>query len=189
MRIVGGELRGRKLQNPTDDRVRPTSDRIREALFNVLAHGSFGDFSLQDARVLDLFAGTGALGLEAVSRGASFALFVDDHTASRGLIRTNAEELGVTGRIKLYKRDATKLGPRPASAGPAFNLIFADPPYGKGLGEKALTAALEGDWIAPDALIVLEEDRDQTISPPPGFEEVDRRTYATTQILLMQLAS
>ena len=101
MRIVGGELRGRKLQNPTDDRVRPTSDRIREALFNVLAHGSFGDLSLQDARVLDLFAGTGALGLAAVSRGASFALFVDDHTASRGLIRTNAEALGVTGRIKL----------------------------------------------------------------------------------------
>jgi len=189
MRIVGGELRGRKLQNPTDDRVRPTSDRIREALFNVLAHGSFGDFSFPNARVLDLFAGTGALGLEAVSRGAPFALFVDDHTASRGLIRTNAEDLGVTGRIKLYKRNATRLGPRPASAGPAFNLVFADPPYGKGLGEKALTAALEGDWITPDALIVLEEDRDQSLSPPPGFVEVDRRIYATTQILLMKLAT
>ncbi len=189
MRIVGGELKGRKLQNPTDDRVRPTSDRIREALFNVLAHGDFGAFSLYDARVLDLFAGTGALGLEALSRGASFALFVDEHPASRGLIRTNAEHLGLTGRTKLYKRDATKLGPRPASAGSAFNLVFADPPYGKGLGEKALTAALEGDWIAPGALIMLEEDRDQTISAPPGFIEVDRRTYAATQIVLMQPAA
>jgi len=188
MRIVGGDLRGRKLQNPTDDRVRPTSDRIREALFNVLAHGDFGDFSLQDARVLDLFAGTGALGLEAISRGASFALFVDDHTASRGLIRTNAEDLGVTGRIKLYKRDATRLGPRPASAGSAFDLVFADPPYGKGLGEQALTAALEGDWLSPRALVVLEEDKDADIAVPDGLVEVDRRTYATTQIILMQLS-
>lgn len=189
MRIVGGDLRGRKLQNPTDDRVRPTSDRIREALFNVLAHGRFGTFSLQGARVLDLFAGTGALGLEAISRGAAFALFVDDHTASRGLIRTNAEDLGVTGRIKLYKRDATKLGPRPASAGSAFDLVFADPPYGKGLGERALIAALEGDWLSPDVLIVLEEDRDAEISVPDGLVEVDRRTYATTQIILLQLSS
>ncbi len=189
MRIVGGELKGRKLQTPTDDRVRPTSDRTREALFNVLAHGNFAAFSLHGARVLDLFAGTGALGLEALSRGASFALFVDDQSASRGLIRTNAENLGLTGRTKLYKRDATKLGPRPASAGPAFTLIFADPPYGKSLGEKALAAALEGDWIAPDALIVLEEDRDQMVAAPPGFLEVDRRTYGTTQIILMRVAT
>lgn len=189
MRIVGGDLRGRKLQNPTDDRVRPTSDRIREALFNVLAHGNFGDFSLQGARVLDLFAGTGALGLEAISRGASFALFVDDHTASRGLIRTNAEDLGITGRIKLYKRDATKLGPRPASAGTAFDLVFADPPYGKGLGERALSAAFDGDWLSPDALVVLEENQDAEISIPEGLVEVDRRNYATTQIILMQRAT
>ncbi len=193
MRIVGGDLKGRKLQNPTDDRVRPTSDRIREALFNVLVHGkfggSFGSFTLHGARVLDLFAGTGALGLEALSRGASFALFVDEHPASRGLIRTNAENLGVTGQTKLYKRDATKLGDRPTSAGPAFNLVFADPPYGKGLGERALTAALDGDWIAPDALIILEEDRDQEVTAPPGFVEVDRRTYAATQVLILQRGS
>eukprot|EP00439_Symbiodinium_sp_Y106_P088761 s1_g1297.t1 len=172
----------------TDRQRNADKKAIREALFNVLAHGDFGPFSLYEARVLDLFAGTGALGLEALSRGASFALFVDDHSASRGLIRTNAEHLGLTGRTKLYKRDAAKLGPRPTSAGPAFNLVFADPPYGKGLGEKALVAALEGDWIAPGALIVLEEDRDQTVTIPQGFVEVDRRTYAATQILLLQVA-
>lgn len=186
MRIVGGELRGRRLLSPEDDRVRPTSDRTREALFNVLAHGDFGAFDLRGARVLDLFAGTGALGLEALSRGASHALFVDESAASRGLIRENAETLGVTGRIKLYRRDATKLGPREGSAGPAFNLIFADPPYKKGLGEKALLSALEGDWIAPDAVIVLEEDASADISIPDGLVEIDRRSYGITQIVILQ---
>lgn len=186
MRIVGGELRGRRLVSPDDKAVRPTSDRTREALFNVLAHGDFGAFDLREARVLDLFAGTGALGLEALSRGASHALFVDESAASRGLIRENAETLGVTGRIKLYRRDATKLGPREGSAGPAFNLIFADPPYKKGLGEKALLSALEGDWIAPDAVIVLEEDASADISIPDGLVEIDRRSYGITQIVILQ---
>lgn len=186
MRIVGGELKGRRLQTPTDERVRPTSDRIREALFNVLAHGHFDGFSLAGARVLDLFAGTGALGLEALSRGASFALFVDDHAASRGLIRSNAEELGLTGRIKLYRRDATKIGPLPASAGSPFTLVFADPPYGKGLGEKALAAALDGGWIADNAVIALEEDHLTEIAVPAGLEEVDRRSYGKTQIVILR---
>ncbi len=188
MRIVGGDLKGRRLLAPADDHVRPTSDRIREALFNVLAHAGFGDFSLQGARVLDLFAGTGALGLEALSRGGSFALFVDDDASSRGLIRTNAETLGVTGRTKIYRRDATRLGPRAASAGPPFDLVFLDPPYGRGLGEQALTELLAGDWLSPNALIILEEDKSADVSLPPGFNVADRRSYATTQIIIMTLS-
>jgi len=189
MRIVGGELKGRKLQAPADGRVRPTSDRIREALFNVLAHGDFGAFSIGGARVLDLFAGTGALGLEAISRGGSFALFVDEDATSRGLIRTNAEALGVTGLTKIYRRDATKLGPRNASAGPPFDLVFADPPYGKGFGAKALAELLAGEWLSAHAIVVLEEDKSTDLPVPPGFVELDRRTYATTQVLIMGLAS
>ncbi|MBO6544705.1 MAG: 16S rRNA (guanine(966)-N(2))-methyltransferase RsmD [Alphaproteobacteria bacterium] len=187
MRIVGGELRGRRLLAPDDKRVRPTSDRTREALFNVLAHGDFGSFDLRGARVLDLFAGTGALGLEALSRGAAHALFVDESAASRGLIRENAETLGVTGRVKLYRRDATQLGAREGSAGPAFNLVFADPPYKKGLGEKALSSALHGGWIAPDAVVVLEEETAAEIAIPAGFVAADRRTYGITQIVILQL--
>ncbi|MEQ9519722.1 MAG: 16S rRNA (guanine(966)-N(2))-methyltransferase RsmD [Parvibaculum sp.] len=186
MRIVGGELRGRRLLSPDDDHVRPTSDRTREALFNVLAHGDFGTFNLRGARVLDLFAGTGALGLEALSRGATHALFVDESAASRGLIRENAETLGLTGRVKLYRRDATQLGDREGSAGPAFNLVFADPPYKKGLGEKALASAFDGGWMAPDAVIVLEEEATADIHIPDGLGEVDRRTYGITQIVIMQ---
>lgn len=185
MRIVGGSHRGRKLTPPDNDRVRPTSDRVRESLFNVLAHNSFSDLDLEGARVLDLFAGTGALGLEALSRGAKFCLFVDDHTASRGLIRSNAEILGVTGQIKLFRRDATKLGTREGGAGPSFDLVFADPPYGKGLGEKALAAALAGGWLAPKALIVLEEDSETDVEIPPGFTLLDQRRYGGTQVLFL----
>lgn len=189
MRIVGGRHKGRPLKAPRDARVRPTSDRTREALFNILAHGDFGTFALESARVLDLFAGTGALGLEALSRGASYCLFVDDHAESRGLIRTNAETLGETGRVKLYRRDATKLGERQGSAGPAFDLVFCDPPYGKGLGTAALSAALAGGWLAPDAVCVLEEAGEADIPCPDGFHEVNRRRYGETQIVILQPAS
>lgn len=187
MRIVGGSHKGRPLKAPSDGRVRPTSDRTREAIFNVLAHGDFGDWSLKDARVLDLFAGTGALGLEALSRGASFALFVDDHPQSRGLVRENAETLGETGRIKLYRRDATRLGQRGgSSAGPDYSLVFCDPPYGKGLGGPALEAAATGDWLATGAVCVLEEDASAEIPCPGGFEEMDRRTYGDTQVIFLR---
>ncbi len=168
--------------------MRPTSDRTREALFNVLAHGDFGDFALEGARVLDLFAGTGALGLEALSRGAAYALFVDDHAESRGLIRRNAETLGETGRIRLYRRDATKLGPREGSAGPPYDLVFCDPPYGKGLGEKALAAALAGGWLAPGAICVLEEAASADVPCPEGFTELDRRRYGDTQVIIFAVS-
>ncbi|HCX67538.1 16S rRNA (guanine(966)-N(2))-methyltransferase RsmD [Parvibaculum sp.] len=188
MRIVGGALRGRAITAPKRDTVRPTSDRTREALFNILAHADFGSFELEGARVLDLFAGTGALGIEAISRGAAFALFVEDNAESRGAIRENLEYLGLNGNAKIYRRDATRLGPRPGSVGPAFSLVFADPPYGKGLGSAALLSAREGGWLTPDALCIVEETAMADFEAPEGFEELDRRRYRDTEVVFMRLA-
>src|SRR5688500_10640960 len=165
MRIVGGRLSGRTLQGPKRDGVRPTADRLRESLFNILAHG-YGD-PIRDARVLDLFAGTGALGIEALSRGAAFTLFVDDGAEARALLRQNVEALGLGGATKVYRRDATKLGP--AHPMEPFGLLFADPPYRQGLAEKALASAREGGWLTADALAVVEEAKDATFQTPEGF--------------------
>lgn len=193
MRIVGGIHRGRAIAAPPGQLVRPTSDRVREALFNILAHHDFssalgGAFDLQGCRVLDLFAGTGALGIEAISRGASFALFVDELADARAAIRENMETLGLTGNAKLYKRDATALGPRPGSVGPAFSLLFADPPYGKGLAERALVSARDGSWLEPHALCVVEESAEAKFAAPAGFEEIDRRKYGIAEIIFLKLA-
>src|SRR6185369_3743200 len=147
MRIVGGRLRGRALAAPKSLGIRPTADRLRESLFNILAH-AYGD-PVSGARVLDLFAGTGALGLEALSRGAAFALLVDDGAEARALIRQNVEALGTAGVSRIFRRDATKLGP--AHPLEPFSLVFLDPPYGKGLAERALVSAHDGGWLAPDA--------------------------------------
>src|SRR5882757_11539601 len=132
MRIVGGRLRGRTLAAPKSQNVRPTSDRLRESLFNILLH-AYGD-PVSGARVLDLFAGTGALGLEALSRGAVFALFVDDGADARALLRENVEALGLGGATRVFRRDAVKLGDSHPIA--PFSLVFLDPPYGQGLAEK-----------------------------------------------------
>lgn len=185
MRIVGGRLGGRPLAGPKPGigSIRPTSDRLRESLFNVLTH-AYGD-AVEGARVLDLFAGTGALGFEALSRGAGFALLVDDGTEARGIIRENQMALGVAGFSRIFRRDATKLGPITGMA--PFGLVFCDPPYRKGLGEKALTSAREGGWLAPDALIVLEEAADAEIALPEGFEELERRAYGETQVLVLRV--
>ncbi|MBS3647394.1 16S rRNA (guanine(966)-N(2))-methyltransferase RsmD [Pseudaminobacter sp. 19-2017] len=176
MRIVGGEFRGRPLATPRGSSIRPTSDRTREAVFNVIAH-RFGD-RLAGARVIDLFAGTGALGLEALSRGASFCMFVEESTEGRGLLRANVEALGLTGRTKIFRRDTTKLG-QVGTISP-FNLLFADPPYGKGLGEKALVSARAGGWLQPRALCVLEESATVALAPIPDFELVEQRSYGET---------
>src|SRR5215468_8995917 len=153
MRSVGGRLGGRTLAGPKSPAIRPTSDRLRESLFNILAHGH-GD-PVTAARVLDLFAGTGALGLEAMSRGARYALFIDDGAEARALMRANVEALGLGGVTRIFRRDATKLG----SVHPLvpFGLAFLDPPYGHGLAEQALAAARDGGWLAPGALAVVEE--------------------------------
>src|SRR5689334_3215888 len=173
MRIVAGALRGRELATPRSDRIRPTSDRLRETVFNILAH-AYGD-PVTDARVVDLFAGTGAMGFEALSRGARSVLFVDDGAEARGLIRTNIEALGLAGRTKLFRRDATKLG----QAGPVepFTLAFLDPPYRKGLADRALASLSAGGWLRPGALALVEEAAGAEIAVPAAFEMLDRRDY------------
>jgi 16S rRNA (guanine966-N2)-methyltransferase len=184
MRIVGGQHRGRALAAPRGRDIRPTSDRLRESLFNILAH-AYGD-PVSGARVLDLFAGTGALGLEAMSRGAAFALFVDEGAEARALIRENVATLGLGGTTKIFRRDATKLG----AAHPIepFSLVFLDPPYGRGLAEPALASARAGGWLTSDALIVVEESVDATFVAPDGFTEIERRRYDDTELVLLNVA-
>jgi 16S rRNA (guanine966-N2)-methyltransferase len=182
MRIVGGRLRGRALAAPKSQAIRPTADRLREALFNILVH-AYGD-PVTGARVLDLFAGTGALGLEALSRGASLAVFVDDSAEARGLMRENVAAFGLGGVTRIFRRDATKLG----DAHPigTFSLLFLDPPYGKGLAEQALASARAGGWLAPDALVVVEEGTNAGFKTPEGFAEVERRRYDDTEIVFLR---
>ncbi|MCP4933318.1 MAG: 16S rRNA (guanine(966)-N(2))-methyltransferase RsmD [bacterium] len=185
MRIVGGEFKGTRLQAPKGKGTRPTSDRVRESLFNLLAH-SFEGFSIEGARVLDLFAGTGALGLEAISRGAAMALFVENDPDARGAQRDNVDALGLIGRTRLFRRDAAKLG-KAGNMG-QFNLVFLDPPYGKGLAEKALIGAREGDWLQDGALIVIEEKTEAEIALPTGFVKLDERIYGSTRLVFLQVA-
>ena len=182
MRVVGGRLRSRPIAGPKGPGLRPTADRLREALFNILIH-SYGD-PVTGARVLDLFAGTGALGIEAISRGAAFVQFVDDGVEARALLRNNTESLGLGGVSRIFRRDATKLGP--AHPMEPFSLVFLDPPYGKGLAEKALAAAREGGWLTPQALIVVEEATDAGFKAPEGFEELERRQYDDTEFTFLR---
>jgi 16S rRNA (guanine966-N2)-methyltransferase len=184
MRIVGGDFRGRPLATPNTHAIRPTTDRTREAVFNVLAH-RFPD-NLEGARVLDLFAGTGALGLEALSRGAVYAVFIEESTEGRGLIRSNVEAFGLTGKTKIFRRDATALGEAGTLA--PFNLLFADPPYGKGLGERALQSAQQGGWLAQGALCVVEEAASAPFEPGRSFKTIDERGYGETVIRFIELA-
>ena len=180
MRIVGGQFRGRPLTAPAHEGTRPTSDRAREAIFNILAHG-IPDFELLGARALDLFAGTGALGLEALSRGAAFCLFVEQEAEARALIRRNVEALGLTGVSKIFRRDATELGSAGRNGG--FTLAFLDPPYGQGLAERALASAAQGAWLAPGAIVIIEERKGTGLSLPAGFDALDQRTWGDTQAL------
>lgn len=183
MRIVAGRFKGHALSAPRTMAIRPTSDRLRETLFNVLAHTY--DDPCEGARVLDLFAGTGALALEALSRGARYALFVDESAEARGLIRANVEALGLTGATRLFRRDATKLGP--ASNIDPFTLVFCDPPYGRGLAERALASARDGGWLAPGALVVVEEASDAPVALPEGFELLDTRDYGESQLVFARV--
>lgn len=181
MRIVSGEFRGKTLVAPAGQGTRPTSDRARQAIFNILEHAPWSK-GVRDARVIDLFAGSGALGFEALSRGATFCLFVETDEAARGAIRENVDAMGLFGRTRVHRRDATNLGQRPGADGPAFDLAFLDPPYGKGLGEAALAKLAEGGWLAPEATVVFERG----VSEPPfsvaGFEELDARDYGAARV-------
>jgi 16S rRNA (guanine966-N2)-methyltransferase len=178
VRIVGGEFRGRGLAAPKTLTIRPTTDRSRESLFNILSHAY--PEALAGTRVLDLFAGTGAVGIEALSRGARSALFVESGVEGRGIIQKNIETFGLQGRARLFRRDATKLGTSGTMG--AFGLVFADPPYGKGLGDSALASAARGGWIAHGALVVLEEETAAEPDPGQGFELLDSRAFGDTKM-------
>ncbi|MDP4002271.1 16S rRNA (guanine(966)-N(2))-methyltransferase RsmD [Methylobacterium sp. NEAU K] len=180
MRVVGGAWRGRKLATPRTDAIRPTSDRLRESLFNVLTHAY--DDAVVGARVLDLFAGTGALGFEALSRGATYAVLVDEGAEARAVIRSNIETLGAEGVTRLFRRDATRLGPSGTTG--AFSVVFCDPPYNRGLAPKALASAAEGAWLVPGALAVVEEAESVQLALPEGFTELERRVYGDTAVTL-----
>jgi 16S rRNA (guanine966-N2)-methyltransferase len=184
MRIVAGKFRSAQIEAPKGLATRPTSDRVRQALFNVLEHGA-PRFDFDGARVLDLFAGSGALGIEALSRGARYCLFIDDGAAARAAIRRNVEALGLTGVTKIWRRDASRLGDAGTLA--PFQLIFCDPPYGKGLGEQALAEAVDRGWTEQGAIAVLEQRADVAIAWPERLEEIDRRRYGDTQIAIARV--
>jgi 16S rRNA (guanine966-N2)-methyltransferase len=183
MRVVGGRLKGRNIAAPTSRDIRPTADRLRESVFNILVHAY--DNPIDGARVLDLFAGTGALGIEAVSRGAAFTLFVDNGAEARALLRNNVESLALGGVTKVYRRDATDLGP--AHPMQPFSLAFLDPPYGKGLAEKALASLRDGGWLVPGTLVVAEEAKAAGFAVPDGFEELERRAYDDTEFVFLRV--
>ncbi|MEM8748968.1 MAG: 16S rRNA (guanine(966)-N(2))-methyltransferase RsmD [Pseudomonadota bacterium] len=185
MRIVGGKFRGRRLAQPKSMDIRPTTDRTRESLFNIL--NSHDRALFDDARVLDCFAGTGALGLEAVSRGARFAVFMDISAGARGLLRTNVENLGLNGHTKVLRRDACKPGTS-GSLG-SFDVVFTDPPYGKGLGEKALLALLENSWLNEGATVILEERQGSLPTKIVGLKCIDQRRFGETEIGIFQFVA
>jgi len=181
MRIVGGEFKGRALATPDGQKTRPTSDRAREAIFNVLTHAEWAP-ALADARVMDIFAGSGALGFEAMSRGAGFCLFVETDEAARGAIRDNVESLGLFGTTRVHRRDATQLGQRPGGAAEAFDLVFLDPPYRQGLGQRALKALIDGNWLSDDAVAVFEHAADEDIFITDMWEISNSKTYGVAQV-------
>lgn len=185
MRIVAGKFRGRGLATPAGDAIRPTSDRLRQTIFDVLAH-SYGD-PVGGARVLDLFAGTGAMGLEALSRGAASVLFVEIGVEARGLIRRNVETFGLTGVTRVFRRDAINLGVAGTVA--PFALAFADPPYGAGLGEKALASALAGGWLTNGAIVVLEEAAATAIAPVEGLSLLESRRVGDSQVVFLAVGA
>lgn len=186
MRIVGGEFSGRTIAAPKGRDTRPTADRVRESLFNILSHRD--DFEFAGARVIDLFAGSGALGFEAMSRGASFCLFVETDAEARGAIRDNIEVFKLFGTTRLHRRSATTLGPKPAGVGGPFTLAFLDPPYRKGYVEPALDTMRSGGWLAPGALVIIEQGADETPASAPGYDELDRREYGAAQIGIYRFA-
>ncbi len=182
MRVIGGRLRGRNIAGPSTQAIRPTQDRLRESLFNILMHAY--ENPMLDARVLDLYAGTGALGIEAVSRGAKFTLFVDNGSEARALLRDNVESLGLGGVTKVYRRDASD--PGPAHPVEPFSLVFIDPPYRMKLAEKSLAALRDGGWLVPQALLVVEEAKDAGFVAPEGYEELERRAYDETEFTFLK---
>lgn len=185
MRIVSGEFRGKALIAPKGEATRPTSDRARQAIFNILEHAPWSP-GVRERRVIDLFAGSGALGFEALSRGAGFCLFVETDEAARGAIRDNVEAMGLFGRTRVHRRSATDLGVKPGADGPAFDLAFLDPPYAKGLGELALAKLAAGGWLADGAVVVFERGAAEPPFEAPGFDPLDARDYGAARVFFMR---
>jgi 16S rRNA (guanine966-N2)-methyltransferase len=185
MRIVGGRLKGRTLLTPSSRAIRPTSERLRESIFDILEHRFPGH--IEGARVVDLFAGTGALAIEALSRGARLALFVDNGAEARALLRGNVEALALGGLTRIWRADATKLGSAPG--GGPFALAFVDPPYGQGLAAPALASLIKGGWLTPNALCVVEEAAKAEIAAPKGLALIDERIYGETRIGIFQTSA
>lgn len=185
MRIVGGKFKGRALATPDGRNTRPTSDRARESIFNILAHADWAP-PLEGARVVDAFAGSGALGFEAISRGAAFCLFVETDSAARGAIRQNAEALQLFGVTRVHRRSATDLGSKPAGLGDQFNLVFLDPPYAESLVPPALEQLAAGDWLSPGALAVAETSSDEALPQANGWEMLDDRVYGAARISFLK---
>jgi 16S rRNA (guanine966-N2)-methyltransferase len=185
MRIVAGTFRGRRLVAPKGQSTRPTADRARQAIFNVLEHAAWSP-GLEDLRVIDVFAGSGALGLEALSRGAAFCRFVDQGAPAREVIAQNIAALGVEGRTRIDRREATSLGARTGADGAPYDLVFLDPPFRKGLGEPAVGRLLAGDWLAADALVVLERALEDPAPTPPGLELLDERTWVAGRVSFLR---
>lgn len=187
MRIIGGRLKGRTIKAPDGQGTRPTSDRARESLFNILAHADWAP-PLEGARVIDAFAGSGSLGFEAISRGAAFCLFVETEAAARGCIRDNVEAFQLFGNTRIHRRSATDLGPKPAGLGAPFNLVFLDPPYRHGLIPPALEQLATGQWISPDALVVAETGSDEPELAVPGWDTIDSRIYGAARVSFLRRA-
>ena len=185
MRIVSGDFRGKALITPQGDHTRPTSDRARQAIFNILEHAPWSE-GVRDRRVIDLFAGSGALGFEALSRGAAFCLFVETDEAARGAIRENVDAFSLFGATRVHRRSAVDLGVRPGADGPPFDLAFLDPPYGKGLGEEALTRLVEGGWLSDDAVVVFERGASEPPLVAEGFEALDARDYGAAKVWFLR---
>jgi 16S rRNA (guanine966-N2)-methyltransferase len=185
LRITAGKFGGRTLQAPSGPAIRPTSDKVRQAIFNVIEHKDFGfAFALEAVRCADLFAGTGAMGLEALSREAAFALFIDADAASRAIIRENVEALGLTGVTKIWRRDASALGKLDTLS--PFGLAFIDPPYRKGLIAPALASLRDGGWLTKPALVIAEMAEDETLPSTDGYEPLDERVYGDTRVLFLR---
>lgn len=187
LRIVSGAFRGKMIKAPAGAATRPTSDRARQAAFNILEHAPWSG-GIADKRVIDLFAGSGALGLEALSRGAAFCLFVETDESARGAIRENVDSMHLFGRTRVHRRDATQLGMRPGADGPAFDLAFLDPPYGKGLGETALARLADGGWLAPGAIVVFERGADEPPFSAPGYAFLDERAYGAARVFFLRFS-
>ena len=188
MRIVGGTLKGRTIRTPEGRETRPTSDRARESIFNILAHADWAP-PLDGARIIDAFAGSGALGFEAISRGGAFCLFVETEAAARGCIRDNVEAFQLFGNTRIHRRSATDLGPKPAGLGAPFDMVFMDPPYGLNLVPPPLEQLLNGQWISADALVVAETGAYEPALVTPGWTLLDERTYGAARVSFLRISA